>query len=130
LAGSFGSTSTDRLQKGTIVSIARNELTASWNDPKREYGWLGEFSAKQSCDHLPSVVSYPSMSHTTDLKRIPVIPLNYFVPYYINEQQSNVRGIKCGWYILDECGRLGSGPFSSPDECLETAPAPMSMWSH
>ena len=46
-----------------------------------------------------------------------MIPLNYFVPYYINEQQSNVRGIKCGWYTLDECGRLGSGPFSSPDEC-------------
>src|ERR1700683_4530040 len=63
-----------------------------------------------------------------------VIPLNYFVPYYINEQQSDVRGIKCGWYTLDECGKLGSGPFSRPDECLGTAPAPnngpMSMWSH
>jgi hypothetical protein len=48
-----------------MVSIARNELPVG-NDPKREYGWLGEFSAKQYCDHLPSVVSYPSMSHTTE----------------------------------------------------------------
>jgi hypothetical protein len=33
-------------------------------------------------------------------------------------------GIKCGWYTLDECGRLGSGPSSSSDERLGTAPAP------
>ncbi len=58
----------------------------------------------------------------------------YFVPYYVNIVQSDIRGIKCGWYSMDECGKLGSGPFSSASECLGTGsqvkdrPAP--RWLH
>lgn len=44
----------------------------------------------------------------------------YFVPYYVNIVQSDIRGIKCGWYSMDECGKLGSGPFPSAIECLGT----------
>jgi hypothetical protein len=44
--------------------------------------------------------------------------VNYFIPYYVNERQSDVRGIKCGWYTMDERGKLGAGPFLSPSECL------------
>jgi hypothetical protein len=44
--------------------------------------------------------------------------MNYFIPYYVNDEQSDVRGVKRGWYAMDECGSLGCGPFSTPCECL------------
>jgi hypothetical protein len=47
-----------------------------------------------------------------------MIAVNYFIPYYVNDAQSDIRGIECGWYTMDECGRLGSGPFSTASECL------------
>jgi hypothetical protein len=39
-------------------------------------------------------------------------------PYYINELQSDLRGVKEGWYAIDERGRLLSGPFSNQEICL------------
>ena len=30
------------------------------------------------------------------------------VPYYINEAKSDMRGIKSGWYAIDEDGNLAS----------------------
>jgi hypothetical protein len=38
-------------------------------------------------------------------------------PYYINEDQSDFRGIKPGWYGVESNGKLSSGPFSSREEC-------------
>jgi hypothetical protein len=40
------------------------------------------------------------------------------VPHYINEDRSEMRGIKPGWYAMDDAGKLKSGPFSSHGECL------------
>ena len=40
------------------------------------------------------------------------------VPYYISEDKSDMRGIKRGWYAMEEDGALSSGPFSSHGECL------------
>jgi hypothetical protein len=60
--------------------------------------------------------------------------VDYFVPYYINEQQSEIRGIKRGWYTMDERGELCSGPFLSPSECLRRVSQPgnasMPVWLH
>jgi hypothetical protein len=39
-------------------------------------------------------------------------------PHYINEDRSEMRGIKSGWYATDGDGKLSSGPFSSREECL------------
>ncbi len=39
-------------------------------------------------------------------------------PYYINELHSDLRGVKEGWYAIDERGRLLSGPFSNQEICL------------
>ena len=39
-------------------------------------------------------------------------------PHYINELQSDLRGIKEGWYAIDERGNLLSGPFSNRENCL------------
>jgi hypothetical protein len=63
-----------------------------------------------------------------------MITVNYFIPYYVNGAQSAIRGIMCGWYTMDERGKLGSGPFSSPSECLTTgsrpSAAPTPKWLH
>jgi hypothetical protein len=40
------------------------------------------------------------------------------IPHYINENKSDIRGIKPGWYAMDDAGKLSSGPFSSREECL------------
>jgi hypothetical protein len=40
------------------------------------------------------------------------------VPYYISENRSEMRGIKHGWYAIEDDGNLSSGPFPSFEECL------------
>ena len=35
------------------------------------------------------------------------------IPHYINEDRSEMRGIKPGWYAMDDAGKLKSGPFSA-----------------
>jgi hypothetical protein len=39
-------------------------------------------------------------------------------PCYINESKSDMRGIKQGWYAIEDDGDLSSGPFSSMEECV------------
>ena len=41
------------------------------------------------------------------------------VPHYINEDKSDMRGIKSGWYAVDEDGNLVFGPFDTYEECVE-----------
>ena len=38
------------------------------------------------------------------------------VPYYISENKSDMRGIKHGWYAIEDDGNLSSGPFPSFEE--------------
>ncbi len=40
------------------------------------------------------------------------------VPHYINERQSDLRGVKEGWYAIDDHGGLLFGPFSNQEKCL------------
>jgi hypothetical protein len=42
------------------------------------------------------------------------------IPHYINENKSDMRGIKPGWYAMEDDGKLSSGPFPSREECLKT----------
>ncbi len=46
------------------------------------------------------------------------------VPQYINEDRSEMRGIKLGWYTMDDAGKLISGPFSTHQECLSRSTQP------
>jgi hypothetical protein len=39
-------------------------------------------------------------------------------PHYISEDKSDLRGIKHGWYVVEDDGELSSGPFPSREECL------------
>jgi hypothetical protein len=40
------------------------------------------------------------------------------VPHYVNENKSDMRGVKPGWYAIADDGHLFSGPFLSREECL------------
>jgi hypothetical protein len=40
------------------------------------------------------------------------------IPHYINENKSDMRGIKPGRYMMRNDGNLSSGPFYSHAECL------------
>ena len=40
------------------------------------------------------------------------------VPYYISENRSDTRGIKHGWYMIEDDGKLSSGPFPSFEACV------------
>ena len=46
------------------------------------------------------------------------------VPHYIGEAKSDIRGIKPGWYAMDDDGNLVSGPFSSREKCVERTTQP------
>jgi hypothetical protein len=45
--------------------------------------------------------------------------MNFPTPHYINEHQSDMRGIKEGWYAIEHDGNLAFGPFSSREVCLK-----------
>jgi hypothetical protein len=45
-------------------------------------------------------------------------------PYYMSEAKSDMRGIKQGWYAIEDDGELSSGPFSSLEECVKRITRP------
>jgi hypothetical protein len=44
------------------------------------------------------------------------------VPHYIGENESDMRGIRCGWYAIEDDGDLFSGPFSK--KCVKRITLP------
>jgi hypothetical protein len=48
------------------------------------------------------------------------------IPHFINDDRAEMRGIKPGWYAIDDDGNLSSGPFSSRDQCLTRVTQPTS----
>jgi len=45
-------------------------------------------------------------------------------PHYISEDKSDMRGIKHGWYAIEDDGNLSSGPFSSREEGVKRITQP------
>jgi hypothetical protein len=45
-------------------------------------------------------------------------------PHYISENKSDMRGIKPGWYAIEDDGNISSGPFSSHQECVKRIAQP------
>ena len=39
-------------------------------------------------------------------------------PCYVNERQSDLRGIKSGWYAMEGDGSLSFGPFANRENCM------------
>jgi hypothetical protein len=48
------------------------------------------------------------------------------IPHFINDDRAEMRGIKPGWYAIDDDGNLSSGPFFSRDQCLIRVTQPTS----
>jgi hypothetical protein len=44
--------------------------------------------------------------------------------HYIDENKSDMRGIKPGWYAIEDDGNLSFGPFSSREECVKRIAQP------
>ena len=57
-------------------------------------------------------------------KALPQTGVAMINPRYVNEVIANVRGIKPGWYAMDDVGNLSTGPFSSKVECRGTINEP------
>ena len=53
--------------------------------------------------------------------------MNAPTPHYINELQSDMRGIKEGWYAIEHDGNLAFGPFASREDCLNATMQPTSQ---
>jgi hypothetical protein len=49
------------------------------------------------------------------------------VPHYIGENESHMRGIKCGWYAIEDDGDLSSGPFSNREKCMRRITQPTNV---
>jgi len=39
------------------------------------------------------------------------------IPHFINDDKSEMRGIKAGWYAIEGDGNLSCGPFSHRARC-------------
>ena len=57
------------------------------------------------------------------------------IPHYVNEDQSDIRAIKPGWYAMESNGKLSSGPFPDQEKCLTEITQPRSNfratpWRH
>ena len=40
-------------------------------------------------------------------------------PHHVDEGRSRTRGLKVGWYAIDNEGDIASGPYQTRDECAE-----------
>ena len=38
-------------------------------------------------------------------------------PHFVDAQQSAMRGLKVGWYAIDQDGEIASGPYRGRNEC-------------
>jgi hypothetical protein len=51
-------------------------------------------------------------------------------PHYINENKSDMRGIKPGWYAVEDDGNFSSGPFSTLEACVARITQPTNKTMH
>jgi hypothetical protein len=40
------------------------------------------------------------------------------IPHYVNEDKSDMLGIKPGWYAMGNDGSLVAGPFDTSEKCI------------
>jgi hypothetical protein len=63
------------------------------------------------------------------------IEMSGLTPRHVNDDESDNRSIKAGWYAMRRNGSLRLGPFSSRVECLaeigqaKPEPPPRSYWA-
>jgi hypothetical protein len=50
--------------------------------------------------------------------------LTVIAPHYISDDRSDMRGIKPGWYAIEDDGNISSGPFASCEECVKRITQP------
>jgi hypothetical protein len=53
-----------------------------------------------------------------------MMTMKKLLPHHIDESQSDIRGIKDGWFAIEDKGHLSSGPFLSREECVSKLTQP------
>jgi hypothetical protein len=48
----------------------------------------------------------------------PGITVTSLFPHYVDAQQSAMRGLAIGWYVMDPDGEIASGPYRGRNECV------------
>jgi hypothetical protein len=81
---------------GTIKTC-NNDLDLSWKSPTVKPAW------SMAAAHWRTTVT---------------------APHYISDDKSEMRGIKPGWYAVEDAGDLTAGPFSSREECVKRITQP------
>ena len=53
-------------------------------------------------------------------------------PHFVDAQQSAMRGLRIGWYAMDQDGEIASGPYRGRSECVmgiaESPDAAPALW--
>ena len=77
----------------------------------------------------PNKVAFARRTGLADDRRTPE-RATMTVPHYIGENESDTRGIRCGWYAIEDGGDLSSGPFSNRAKCVRriTQPTDVTGW--
>ena len=75
---------------------------------------LNQATARDQTIQVVTWVTRPSSSNTMTAS------------HYINENKSDIRGVKPGWYAIEDDGNLSSGPFCSLEECVKRIIQPTS----
>jgi len=60
----------------------------------------------------------PGASPAPSMPCSPAFRLSRLFPLHVDERQSRMRGLKIGWYGVDNEGAITAGPYPSRDECL------------
>jgi hypothetical protein len=43
---------------------------------------------------------------------------SHLFPLFVGERQSTTRGLRVGWYAIDNEGAIAAGPYPSRDACI------------
>ena len=79
-----------------------------------------DLSSIRECDAHQHFVRAGAVAARVPLTRkAKAMQVNKPTPRHIAENQSDMRGIKPGWYAIEDDGNLSSGPFSSHEECVK-----------
>jgi hypothetical protein len=96
-------------------SVAVGSITKSPKKSFLEAGGKPAAPKSPPCLREPPLVEGPNYASSST---------TMIAPHYISENKSDMRGIKHGWYAVEDDGKLSSGPFSSREECIKRITGP------
>jgi hypothetical protein len=75
-------------------------------------------TAKACSDYRNIFVSIAATRHALARQDEAMDITSMTIPRYVNEDKSDMRGIKPGWYAMGDDGSLVAGPFDTSEKCV------------